>query len=72
MGIKLEINEEEYKKYVIKSPTQPIGFLYHKPTMTNIFIYKKINWFQRLMLRICFGLEYTLYSNSKPIITKNN
>ena len=39
----------------------PIGHLRHEPTKISFQIYKKINWFQRFMLKLCFGLTYHLY-----------
>lgn len=38
---------------------QPIAILRHESTHTNIYVYKKINWFQRFMLNLCFGLKYS-------------
>lgn len=38
--------------------TKPIGYIEHKPTHTNISVYETIGWFKRMMLRLCFGLEY--------------
>ena len=35
-----------------------VGYLHHKPTHTNIAVYQHIGWFQRLMIRWCFGLKY--------------
>ena len=37
---------------------KPIGYFYHKPTKVNIAVYKPINWFRRMMIKMCFGLEY--------------
>lgn len=37
---------------------EPIGYMEHKPTRTRINVYHSIGWFRRLMLRLCFGLEY--------------
>ena len=37
---------------------KPVAYLRHEPTRTQIAVYKKINRFQRLMIRVCFGLEY--------------
>lgn len=37
---------------------EPIGYLEHKPTYSNIAVYKSIGWFKQLMIRWCFGLEY--------------
>lgn len=36
----------------------PVAYLRHEPTKTQIAVYKKINRFQRFMIRICFGLKY--------------
>lgn len=35
-----------------------VGYLRHEPTHTKIAVYQHIGWFQRLMIRWCFGLEY--------------
>ena len=48
----------EYKNFTIKVP---VGFLRHEPTQVNIFVYKKIGWFKRLMIDWCFGLKYYEY-----------
>lgn len=37
---------------------KPIGYLEHKPTHSNIAVYKPIGWFKQLMIRWCFGFEY--------------
>ena len=37
---------------------KPIGYLRHRPTNSVFSVYKKINWFQRIMIKLCFGLEY--------------
>ena len=37
---------------------KPIGYLRHRPTNSVFGVYKKINWFQRIMIKLCFGLEY--------------
>ncbi len=34
------------------------GYLHHKPTHTKIAVYQHVGWFQRLMIRWCFGMEY--------------
>lgn len=36
----------------------PIGFLVHKETKTRIAVYKSVNWFRKLMFKLCFGLIY--------------
>jgi hypothetical protein len=70
-GITLEdmiyLNNSEIKEETIKTikVPQPIGWLRHEPTLTYINIYKKINWFHRFMLKICFGLIYHLYDAEK-------
>lgn len=38
---------------------EPIGYLTHKPSRSEIPVYEKISWFKSLMLRVCFGLVYT-------------
>lgn len=37
---------------------EPVAYLRHEATRTQIGVYKKINRFQRFMIRICFGLKY--------------
>lgn len=37
---------------------KPVTFLRHEPTHSQFSVYKKINRFQRFMIRICFGLKY--------------
>lgn len=37
---------------------KPVAYLQHEATKTQISVYKKINRFQRFMIRICFGLKY--------------
>lgn len=37
---------------------KPVAYLLHEATKSQIPVYKKINRFQRFMIRICFGLEY--------------
>ena len=39
-------------------PPRPIAYLIHEATNTQICVYKKINMFQRLMIRVCFGMKY--------------
>lgn len=46
--------------YYIQQLPEPIGYLRHKPTHTTISVYRKINRFQRLMMKWCFGLEYEI------------
>ena len=38
--------------------TSPVAFLKHEATKTQIAVYKKMNLFQRFMIRICFGFKY--------------
>ena len=47
------MNESRFIK-----PEKPVAYLQHEATKTQIGVYKKINRFQRLMMRICFGLKY--------------
>ena len=42
-------------------PEKPVAYLQHEATKTQISVYKKINRFQRFMIRICFGLKYIRY-----------
>ena len=43
--------------YTIKQP-EPIAYLRHEATHTNISVYKKIPKFQRFFIKWLFGLEY--------------
>ena len=49
------MNENYYK---LKEQDKPVAYLEHEPAKTNISVYKHICWFQRVMIRICFGLKY--------------
>ena len=53
--------------YAISLPPKPIGYLKHKPTMCSIMVYHKINWFHKLMFKLCFGLKYVDSKNEKII-----
>ena len=44
-------------RYYIEQP-KAIAKLVHKSTQSIIPVYKPLNWFQRLMIRWCFGLKY--------------
>lgn len=49
----------------VKLPPKPIGQLEHEPTHSVISVYHKINWFRRIMLKLCFDLDYRkLYFDS--------
>lgn len=37
---------------------KPVAYLQHEATKAQIAVYRKINRFQRFMIRICFGLKY--------------
>ena len=37
---------------------KPVAYLRHEETKSQISVYKKMNLFQRFMIRICFGLKY--------------
>lgn len=37
---------------------EPIGYIVHKPTESAFGVYHPIGWFKKMMLRLCFGLEY--------------
>ena len=37
---------------------EPIVYIIHKPNDSWIGVYHHIGWFKKLMLRLCFGLEY--------------
>ena len=39
-------------------PPKPIGYLHHPATQTTIAVFHSINWFQRWMIELCFGLRY--------------
>ena len=43
---------------VIMKPKDPIGYLYHEPTMTSVAVYKEIPRLQRWFIKKFFGLEY--------------
>ena len=47
-----------YEQQVFIHVVKPVVFLRHEPTQIQFDVYKKINRFQRLMIRICFGLKY--------------
>lgn len=60
-----ERDEDEYQEVrnqmasmLLTQPDKPVAYLLHEPTHTNIAVYQKMNWFQRLMIRWCFGLKY--------------
>ena len=40
---------------------KPVAFLKHEATKTQIAVYKKMNLFQRFMIRICFGFKHIRY-----------
>lgn len=44
--------------YYIKQSGKMVAYLVHEPTKSNIAVYKKIGFFQRFMIRVCFGLKY--------------
>lgn len=50
---------------IVKKPPEPIGGLIHEPTMITIHVYKKMNWFHKLMIKWCFGLKYIDYDKNK-------
>lgn len=43
--------------HIIPSP-EPVAQLIHEPTHTVISVYQTMNWFQRWMIKWCFGLKY--------------
>ena len=43
---------------VIKGVEEPIAILKSKHTHISISVYKKMNYFMRIMINMCFGLEY--------------
>lgn len=53
----LSVTTKQYNQSKIEVP-QEIGWLKHEQTKTSIAVFSKINWFQRMMLRLCFGLIY--------------
>ena len=44
--------------YKLKEQDNPVAYLEHEQTRTIIAVFKPICRFQRLMIRICFGLKY--------------
>ena len=48
------MNEQQGFIYVEK----PVAYMLHEATKSQISVYKKINRFQRFMIRICFGFKY--------------
>lgn len=47
----------EYRLMKIQLP-KAIGYLTHKATCSRIAVYHHIGWFKRIMIKVCFGLEY--------------
>ena len=66
-NFKLYTDNIDYTNYTICPPPKPIGYLIHKPTMSNIMVYHKINWFHKLMFKLCFGLKYVDSKNENII-----
>ena len=50
--------EANLNTYIVLDKPKSIGYLYHEATQSTIPVYHKINSFQRLMLKWCFGLKY--------------
>lgn len=50
------MNENE--GYRITGLPKVVAHLVHEPTKTVISVYKSMNWFQRWMIKWCFGLKY--------------
>lgn len=46
------------REFKIKLPDEPIGVLEHKATHSCVSVYHKINWFRRMMLKLCFDFNY--------------
>lgn len=46
------------KNYAHIEQPKVIAHLVHEPTKTVISVYKPMNWFQRWMIKWCFGLKY--------------
>lgn len=44
--------------YKLKEQDKPVAYLEHEPTKSNIAVFKKIGFLQRVMIRVCFGLKY--------------
>nr|DAH35794.1 MAG TPA: hypothetical protein [Caudoviricetes sp.] len=44
--------------FYVKQPVKIIVYIVHEPTRTSIPVYDKIGFFQRIMIRMCFGLKY--------------
>lgn len=61
----MKANTKNIMKIVSK---KPIGYLEHKPTHSNIAVYKPIGWFKLLMIRWCFGLVFHKYNDDESWI----
>lgn len=42
----------------LAKPPKEVGYLVHEPTHTSISVFKRIDPFRRLMIRLCFNLKY--------------
>lgn len=47
-----------FKQSYFVKPEKPIAYLRHEATRSNIAVYRKMGYFQRFMIQICFGLKY--------------
>lgn len=45
------------KEFFIEQP-RVVARLVHESTKSVFLVYKPINWFQRLMIKWCFGFKY--------------
>ena len=60
MQVQIEPLQKELNidDYIIKGLKEPIAYLHHRNTNVNIAVYEKMPWFNRVMCRVFFGLEY--------------
>lgn len=54
-NVMAEINNGEAR---FIEPPKPIGYLQHPAIHTTIAVFHPINWFQRWMIKLCFGFRY--------------
>ena len=53
----IKAKDDKYKSQYAEPV--PVASLRYEPTHTTIYVFKKINWFHRFMLNLCFGLKYS-------------
>lgn len=58
------MNEADYMSENTFHFEQPkaVAQLVHEATKSIIPIYKPLNWFQRRMIRLCFGFKYEKFN----------